>query len=68
MSTSELRFRRWATSKELRLPAVRACYEEVAQQAQQESLGYEQYLLGVIEQECQVRQQRRIRTIQESLL
>lgn len=55
--------------KELHLPTVRACYEEVARQAQQESLGYEHYLLEVIEQECQVRQQRRIeRLLQESHL
>ena len=55
--------------KELHLPTVRACYEEVAQQAQQESLGYEHYLLEVIEQECQVRQQRRTeRLLHESHL
>ena len=31
--------------KELHLPAFRASYEELARQAQQEALSYEQYLL-----------------------
>ena len=67
MIQNELRSRLEGHLKELHLPTVRACYEEVAQQAQQESLGYEHYLLEVIEQECQVRQQRRIeRLLQES--
>jgi DNA replication protein DnaC len=67
MIQNELRSRLVGHLKELHLPTVRACYEEVAQQAQQESLGYEHYLLEVIEQECQVRQQRRIeRLLQES--
>jgi len=35
--------------KELRLPAVRAYYKQATQTAQQEGLGYEQYLLGLIE-------------------
>ena len=30
--------------KELRLPAMRNCYEQEAQRAQQETLSYEQYL------------------------
>jgi DNA replication protein DnaC len=69
MIQNELRSRLVGHLKELHLPTVRACYEEVAQQAQQESLGYEHYLLEVIEQECQVRQQRRIeRLLQESHL
>jgi DNA replication protein DnaC len=67
MIQSEQRSRLVGHLKELHLPTVRACYEEVAQQAQQESLGYEHYLLEVMEQECQVRQQRRIeRLLQES--
>jgi len=67
MIQNELRSRLEGHLKELHLPTVRACYEEVAQQAQQESLGYEHYLLEVIEQECQVRQQRRIeRLLHES--
>ena len=69
MIQNELRSRLVGHLKELHLPTVRACYEEVAQQAQQESLGYEHYLLEVIEQECQVRQQRRTeRLLHESHL
>ena len=48
MIQNELRSRLVGHLKELRLPTVRACYEEVAQQAQQESLGYEHYLLEVM--------------------
>jgi hypothetical protein len=33
--------------KELHLPAFRSGYEEMAVQAQQESLSYERYLLGL---------------------
>src|ERR1700722_1344689 len=33
--------------KELHLPAFRSSYEELARQAQQEGLGFQQYLLGV---------------------
>jgi DNA replication protein DnaC len=69
MIQNELNSRLVGYLKELHLPTVRACYEEVAQQAQQESLAYEHYLLEVIEQECQVRQQRRIeRLLHESHL
>ena len=46
--------------KELRLPAVRAYYKQATQTAQQEGLSYEQYLLGLIERECEVRQQNRV--------
>ncbi len=41
--------------KELHLPAMRAGFEELAQQAQQESQSYEQYLLRLTERECQAR-------------
>jgi DNA replication protein DnaC len=55
--------------KELRLPVVRSCYETVAQQAVQESLSYENYLLQVVERECEVRWQNRIeRRLRESKL
>jgi len=55
--------------KELRLPAVRACYEEAAQVAQEESLSYERYLLELIERECEVRRQNRVeRFLRESRL
>jgi DNA replication protein DnaC len=46
--------------KELHLPALRAGYEELARQAQQESLSYEQYLLGLVQRECQERRNKRV--------
>src|SRR3954451_8101125 len=46
--------------KELHLPAVRRCYEEKARQAERETLGYEQYLLELVERECQERREHRI--------
>ncbi len=46
--------------KELHLPAFRASYEEMAQQARQEGLSFEQYLLGLAQRECQQRLNRRI--------
>jgi len=55
--------------KELRLSTIRECYEQEAQRAQQESLSYERYLLGVTQQECEVRRQKRIeRFLRESKL
>jgi hypothetical protein len=33
--------------KDLHLPTMRACYQEMADQAQQESLSYEHFLLVV---------------------
>lgn len=46
--------------KELHLPAVRRCFEEKARQAERETLGYEQYLLELVERECQERREHRI--------
>lgn len=46
--------------KELRLPAFRECYEEEAQRAVEESLGYTEYLLELSERECEDRRNRRI--------
>jgi DNA replication protein DnaC len=45
--------------KELHLPAFRSGYEELARQAQQEALSYEQYLLDLAQRECQERRDRR---------
>jgi DNA replication protein DnaC len=56
---SEVRERLVSSLKELHLPAFRSGYEELARQAQQEALSYEQYLLGLAQRECQERQQRR---------
>src|SRR3954454_22969839 len=55
--------------KELHLPAFRASYEELARNAQQEGLGFEQYLLGLAQRECQERQNKRVeRLLYESRL
>jgi DNA replication protein DnaC len=55
--------------KELHLPTMRECYQECARVAQQESLSYEQYLLSMVERECEVRRMNRIgRLLRESRL
>jgi len=55
--------------KELHLPAFRTSYEELARQAQQESLSFEQYLLGLAERECQERRNKRVeRLLRQSRL
>ena len=46
--------------KELHLPTVRECYQESARMAEAEHLSYEQYLLNVVERECEVRRTNRI--------
>ncbi len=60
---SELRGQLVGYLKELHLPTVRACFEEVALKAQQESLGYEHYLLEVAARECEVRRHKRIQKL-----
>jgi DNA replication protein DnaC len=45
--------------KYLRLPMVRQCYEEVARQAERESLSYERYLHELVQRECEERQENR---------
>ena len=55
--------------RELHLPAIRLCFEEKARQAERETLGYEQFLLELIERECQQRREHRItRLLQGSKL
>jgi DNA replication protein DnaC len=55
--------------KELRLPTIRSCFEELARQAEQETLSYQRYLLALVEQELQVRQQHRLeRQLRDSRL
>ncbi len=46
--------------RELHLPTMRSCFEELARQAEQETLSYERYLLTLAERECQDRRRRRI--------
>lgn len=53
----------------LHLPTVRTCYAEQAERARREALNYEQYLLDLMEQECDTRRQSRIeRLLRESRL
>ena len=55
--------------KELHLPGFRSGYEELARQAQQEGLSFEQYLLGLAQRECQERRQKRVeRLLRDSRL
>jgi DNA replication protein DnaC len=55
--------------KELHLPTVRQRYQEHADEARRESLSYELYLYGLIEQECELRRHNRIaRLLRESKL
>jgi DNA replication protein DnaC len=55
--------------RELHLPAIRRLFEEAARQAERETLGYEQYLLQLVERECQERRANRIaRLLQASRL
>lgn len=55
--------------KELHLPVVRSCYAEVAEEATRESMGYDCFLLQLIERECEARFNNRIeRRLRESRL
>ncbi len=55
--------------KELHLSTIRECFEQAARQATQESLGYENYLLDLVQSECEARRHRRIeRLLRESHL
>jgi DNA replication protein DnaC len=56
----DVKARLLALLKELHLPAIRVGYEELARQAQQEGLSYEQFLLHLVEQECQQRRHKRV--------
>jgi len=46
--------------KTLRMPTIRGCYEEEAEQARKEGLSYEHYLLELIRRESEVRHHGRI--------
>lgn len=46
--------------KQLHMPTVRRCYEQVADQSRSESSSHEQYLLELLKLECDVRRQNRI--------
>jgi DNA replication protein DnaC len=46
--------------KELHLPTVREVYDEAARMAEREHLSFEQYLVHVLERECEVRRTNRV--------
>lgn len=46
--------------KQLHMPTMRQCYQQIADQARKESFSYEQYLLELLKLECQARRQNRI--------
>ena len=55
--------------KQLRMSTMRHSYEQIAEQARKESWSYEQYLLELIQLECEVRRQNRIaRNLRDSKL
>ena len=55
--------------KALRLPAMRDSFDAQAQRARQENVSYEQYLLELVERECETRRQHRVeRCLRESRL
>jgi DNA replication protein DnaC len=61
---SNLRADLIALLKELRLPAIREGYEEIADRARRESLSYEQFLLELLRREAQLR---RLNTVERLL-
>jgi DNA replication protein DnaC len=55
--------------KDLHLPTIRQSYEEVARQAERDSLSYERYLHELVQRECEDRQGNRItKMLRESQL
>lgn len=65
----ELRETMTACLKSLHLPTVRACYSEMAEQARKGAWIHEQYLLELMERECEERRHNRInRLLRESNL
>lgn len=54
-SKKDVNERLTAYLRELHLPTIRECFEELARRAAQETASYEQYLLELAERECQVR-------------
>jgi DNA replication protein DnaC len=69
MLSHELKISLTECLTDLHLPTVRACYEQEADRARQESLPYEHYLAEVMEREREVRRHDRIqRLFRESKL
>jgi DNA replication protein DnaC len=66
---ASLQSRLHAYLKELMLPTIRDCFPEVARQATQETLSYEEFLLQLLMRESEVRGQHRVqRRLAESRL
>lgn len=63
MVTAEKRGELIRSLKDLHLPTVRECYEEMANQARNESLSYESYLYELVQKEREVRLQNKIETL-----
>jgi DNA replication protein DnaC len=69
VKTDNIRSRLIQYLKELHLPSIRESFEEIAHQAEQESLSYDQYLLELMVRECEDRRHKRIeRFLRESCL
>jgi DNA replication protein DnaC len=46
--------------KQLHMPTMRGCYQQIADQARKESFSYEQYFLEMLKLECEARRQNRV--------
>lgn len=57
--TPDVRVRLQECLKELCLPAIRESFEQAVGEAAQESLGYDRFLLELVEKECELRRFRR---------
>ncbi len=60
LSLTEIKTRLFHCLKEIHLPGVRGCYEELAEMSRRESLSHEHYLLEVMEREVEARRNNRI--------
>jgi len=69
VAATEVAARLTAYLKELHLPTLRACFVEQARRALKETLSYEQYLLELVQAECEARRAHRIeRLLRQSRL
>ena len=69
MRTAEITDRLTQGLKTLHLPTMRTGFAEVADLARREGFSFERYLLELVEQECEVRQQNRVvRLLRQSKL
>jgi DNA replication protein DnaC len=69
VETKDVKPRLVSGLKELHLPTMREAYATTADQARQESASYEQYLLELVNHECDVRRHKRVeRILKESKL